>query len=654
MRAPLTALAFLLALPATAAAAPFGEPSLLPVDDVAGCVVATGAPGELARAAGSGVQLLQASPAGLTVGPTLATDDDDSHGCPLVAAKPGGAAVLSLSAGEVLEDAAPVRARLREPGGAWGPAVEALPGEPGTTALPPAVAVSEQGHALVASILSTSSSSGRLVVTRREPRGGFGAPQQLARATARDTFGLISAEAGMSAAGEAIVAWTAKRGETMDLWAAVARPGAPFGAPQRVADALDSARFDLAVAPDGRAMLAFASGRSPATAERAPAEGFGAPQVLTGAPESFAYDPAVALRSDGGAVVAWTGLYGGPAVAAVRDRPGAFGALVRVPGTEPSPFDLVDPLFESVFRFYISAFGLEAFDVVGGFRLEAAITGDGRALLTWGTTEVDPDDDGASPRSVTLTLSGGGLERRTHGARLRGSGSVTPVVLADGTAAVAWTDHVSGRVHLAVEGAADGADPPPPRVRLGAPVRRTLPDGEPLVLPFTCSAACDVRAEIAGSRAVGVASLSRAGGGRLRIQPLVRPIGRLRGGPVRVVVRSGAPGARHAVERTLRLTLRRQRVTPLRALGVTARRRGTSVVVRWRTNRVAPDNSLTVIALPTRADRALPVAVEEPDSGGRSFEVRLRNVADARWVVVLAADVAVASHIRRTTVRVRG
>ena len=114
-----------------------------------------------------------------------------------------------------------------------------------------------------------------------------------------------------------------------------------------------------------------------------------------------------------------------------------------------------------------------------------------------------------------MPLNGGAAETRSHGPGLRGSGSLTPVMLAGGVAWAAWTDVDRGRVHLAVEGATDGADPAPPRVRLGRPVRSTLPDGQALVLPFTCSAACEVRAEIAGSRAIGVASRSRAGRGYL-------------------------------------------------------------------------------------------------------------------------------------------
>jgi hypothetical protein len=646
-----------LLVPASVSAAPFGEPSLLGVGDTSGCLRATGAPGELARSIGTGVQFLQASPHGLTVGRSVETDDD-SRSCPRVAAKPGGAGVLAYGQeGDEISELMPIRAHLREPGGDWGPAVEALRPEEGALALPPAVAVSERGDAIVAATFLKSVSSVRLSVTRREPGGTFGAPQELARVTIRDFFSVITAQAGMSASGEAIVAWAVRRGGTTQLWAAVAAPGAPFGTPRRVADRLGGARFDLAVGADGRALLAFVADGSPAVVERAPGEAFAAPQALSEPADVFAFDGAVALRPDGGAVVAWTEFYGGPVVAAVRDRPGAFGALALVPGTAPSLFDLFDPLLEGAFRYYISNFGLDIVDdVVGSTGLNAAITGDGRALLTWGTVLADPDDVGAASRSATLALSGGLGETRTHGANLRGSGSLTPVVLSGGGAAVAWTDAQRGRVHLAMEGATDGVDPEAPRVRVGRPVRTTLPEGQPLVLPFTCSAACDVRAEIASSRAVGVESLSRAGRGRLVVEPLVRPIGQLGGGPVRVVLRSGAPGARRAVERAVTFNLRRKRVAPVRVLGLTARRSGNSVVVRWRTNRPVEGVDFTVLGLATRDDRALPVTVGDPGSDGtkqRRFSVRLRKATDARWVVVLTDQDGIASQIRRTTVRVR-
>ena len=354
--------------PAPAAAAPFGEPSLLGVGGTSGCLRATGAPGELAHVTGSRVRFLQASQAGLTVGRSLMTGDDRGA-CPRVAAKPGGAGVLAFTESDEVSEVMPVRAHVREPGGDWGPVVEALPSE-GAILLPPAVAVSERGDAIVAATFLESSSA-RLMVARRAPGGSFGPPQELARATVEDFFGTITAQAGMSAAGEAIVAWAVPRGQSTQLWATIAPPGAPFGAPQRIAEALDGSRFELAVAADGRALLAFASGKSPTVAERAPGAAFGAPQTLGGPADVFAYDPAVALRPDGGAVVAWTEFYGGPVVAAVRDRPGTFGALAPVPGAAPSLFDLFDPLLEGVLRFYLSNFGLDgAFDLLGGAGLQ--------------------------------------------------------------------------------------------------------------------------------------------------------------------------------------------------------------------------------------------------------------------------------------------
>ena len=185
------------------------------------------------------------------------------------------------------------------------------------------------------------------MVARRAPGGPFGAPQELARATVEDFFGTITAQAGMSAAGEAIVAWTVPRGQVARSCGRRSRRRARRSARRSGSPTRWMLRaFELAVAPDGRALIAFASGQSPAVAERAPGAAFGAPQTLSGAGGVFAYDPAVALRPDGGAMVAWTEFSGGPVVAAVRDRPGTFGALAPVPGAAPSLFDLFDPLLE--------------------------------------------------------------------------------------------------------------------------------------------------------------------------------------------------------------------------------------------------------------------------------------------------------------------
>ena len=92
-------------------------------------------------------------------------------------------------------------------------------------------------------------------------------------------------------------------------------------------------------------------------------------------------------------------------------------------------------------------------------------------------------------------------------------------------------------------------------------------------------------------------------------------------------------------------------------IGLTARRSGNVIVVRWRMNRPASGIDLTVIGLATRDGRATPLAVDAPGSIGgnqRRFAVRLRNTAALRWVVVLGDENGLASHMRRTWVRVRG
>src|SRR5262249_10501226 len=125
--------------------------------------------------------------------------------------------------------------------------------------------------------------------------------------------------AGVDAAGGTVVVWTDTSGTVQ---AASATPGGAFGAPQTLATGA-AGTFSLAVAPDGRALVAV-PGNPAQLAERAPGEAaFGAPGDLS----SAANDTAVALRPDGAAIAAW-GTDGGtaPAQAQVRSGPGAFGA----------------------------------------------------------------------------------------------------------------------------------------------------------------------------------------------------------------------------------------------------------------------------------------------------------------------------------------
>ena len=87
-----------------------------------------------------------------------------------------------------------------------------------------------------------------------------------------------SVQAGMSASGEAVVAWSflTRSGLYRELWAATAAPGAAFGAPVRVGEIQLGSPFSLAVGEGGHALLAFATAFELRVAERAPGAGFAA------------------------------------------------------------------------------------------------------------------------------------------------------------------------------------------------------------------------------------------------------------------------------------------------------------------------------------------------------------------------------------------
>jgi hypothetical protein len=267
----------------------------------------------------------------------------------------------------------------------------------------------------------------------------------------------------------------------------------------------------------------------------------------------------------------------------------------------------------------------------------AAITSDGRALLTWTAQSSRDGFWWSAPQSATLPLSGGAAETRTHGAELRDATSLTPVLLADGRPAVAWaSSHVDGQIGLAVEGGANAPDVKAPRVRIGRPARRVLAVDGSLELPVTCSAACIVRAEVGDTvlSATGSVELARPGSTTLAVEPTVTPLASVRGGTIRVRLRYGAPGARRLRTATLAVHLRRRPGPPSpRVAGVVARRDGNDVVVTWRTNRAASHEIFAVSASAERGATAL--AVKEASGGPRRFQLRFRDLPAARFVTVV-------------------
>ena len=199
-----------------------------------------------------------------------------------------------------------------------------------------------------------------------------------------------------------------------------ARPGAPFGAPQRLGSgSLDAPA--LAVAADGRVLVAAAAYNGLELYERPPGGRFGPRTILF---EASANNTVIALRPGGAAAIAWQNTIGEDVIAVVRDGPVPFGPPVRVLDPTESDFGGSG---RSVIAFRDGGPPQES-----GEALSAALGADGRALLVWAT-----DDRGLGTATVT---SSGRTEISQLGSPLREPLGPSPLLLADGSRALAWTD----------------------------------------------------------------------------------------------------------------------------------------------------------------------------------------------------------------------
>jgi hypothetical protein len=660
----LLTLALPLALPATASAAPFGELGFRPAGGTATCLRATGLPGELVRSTATGAQFLQAGPAGLTPRAEVASDGTATQTCPQAAARGNGTGVLAFALDGERSDEGFVRVSLREPGGAWGRYADPIATGEIASAHPLAADVSERGDALVAVATRDRDERMRILVARRAPGGAFGAPEAVF-SSPEDASRQVRLLAGVSAGGDAVLAWSfqAVADRPRELWAAIAPAGAPFAAPVRLATLRIGSSFSLAVGDAGHALLAFASGDDVLVAERAPGGAFGAPAPIGRTEDMIGVAPAAAVRADGAAIVAWNNQLAGDVHAVVRPAGGPFGA----PVTLARPSGLRFP--RRILDLYKALLGAEAPgqytttaaspDDDGG-SARALITPDGRGAVTW-TAPIGRDGVWQSlPHVAAVPLTGGTPTMTTLGAELREGEATTPLIAAGGTLGVAWADNGEagrdGRLHLALEGVADGPEPAAPEVTISTPRRRVLAADEDLRLRVRCSAACDVRVQ-AGDGALAPSddfSLARAGAREVRLSAVLEPLATVRGGPVRLRVRYGAPGARRAVARTVTNRLRRLPDAPLpKLLGVTARRSGKAVVVTWRTDRDMKAADFAVAAARTRGAAFELELSTDAHGSGRRFRARLTNAGDARFVRIYTR-VPGRREAGTTTVRIRG
>ena len=253
-----------------------------------------------------------------------------------------------------------------------------------------------------------------------------------------------------------------------------------------------------------------------------------------------------------------------------------------------------------------------------------------------------------------MNFAGGARETSALGGAVRIAEEQTPVLLADGSLAAAWTDSgpdgTLARLHLAREGTANAPEPAAPKVTFAAVGSHALKDADPLILRVTCDAACDVYAHITGDEETTAAlSLPAAGSRRLELRSTDHPIVPRGGGKVRVVLRSSAPGAHRATARTLTLDLRRARtVYAPRVLGLTVTLDGKDLVVRWHTAKPGNPRYYSVWAF----DGEDPVTSTNPTGHSRrNFTVRVRDARGATKVTVYTAALH-EDKVRRTSVKV--
>ena len=621
MRTLLIALAAALLVPPAASAAPFAE---LPFQSIPGgttCLRPTGAPGELVAWAPGGARFMRAGAFGLSAATTV--DLGDPRTCPAAAAQPSGAAVVAAAGSGGISVA------LREPGGAWQAPVKLTP--PARADVQHvATAVSERGDALVMWTEEASQRRGtfsRIRVARRPAGGAFGAPQTLA--ASEGPFYTASLHAGLAADGSAIAAWTYLAGGIRDVHnvvdVAIAAPGTPFGAGQRLSAELGGT-VALAVASDGHALVAFSDRSRLRVAERAPGGGFGTPQTLGAAsPDRLA----IALGAGAAAFVAWGDEFLDGVTYARRTDASGFRPPVELSSDSLASIGFIDG-GSSGSESFGSPDG-PPFDNDGG-DLRATYASNGRVVLSWGQSR---DRNGVqwTAAHVAAVAEDDSYATEIASGPLRDAGSIAPIVLDTGAAAIAWSDNgdLDGRLHLAAEGAT-AAPRPAPRVRVGDPERTALRRADELVVPVTCSAACDLRATARGLTAS--ASLARAGTAKLRFRG-AHAAAPPRPARVAIAVLAGAPGARDPQAHVIRPRLRRIPDPPLpRVLDLTAIRSGSTVTVTWRLNRSGAGVEFLAYSSVSRDGDPGPVDIVR-GSSKTSIRATLRHVPSSHRYVNL-------------------
>jgi hypothetical protein len=567
-------------------------------DAVAGCLSAAGQ-GVLSAAFGSASdqahfpQLFMDLAGGMPV--VGATRPGSRQNCPAVAQGPDGTQVVAdIVERGVRQDLVAVLMRhgLRE----------RIVVQPDVQTEDPlvSVSVSPQGDVLVAwdEDVATDPTTRTRVVAALAPAGaGFGTPQPLTPwvdGSSSETANLLT---GVDAAGTFTVAFDqpVDARDSVRIVAATARRGERFGPLQVILARTAEPELDLAVAPDGGALLAVAHDFNRIeAAERPPGgEAFGALARVPRSQASMVDQPAVALVDGGAAVVAWR-------LVATESSGTGIEAMTRPAGGRfAEPKVVARPHrrtgLSSIFRL------LDLPIYTDRRRLTAAIGSNGRAVLAWGTTRNLGSDHPAAAAAAAGTVAAGFGAPVLLGGPCRSANGVAAALTKDGAPVAAWTDNLgaplirwfgverpgyAGSVHLAAPGAPPARSSKPPRIRVSAaPQRATLMSH--LKVRARCDSACDLRA-------TARSSLTRTDFGTARLKGpgtteivVAQPFPLLYEVPRRtriVTVHACAPNGTLASSAKAVLHLSpvlSDRVPQPIDLTVTGRHR--SLVVRWRT-----------------------------------------------------------------------
>lgn len=568
-----------------------------------------------------------------------------------------------------------------------------IPRPAGTSVSGVAVAAAPGGAAALAWLESYRGRDGtwrefpRVMVALRKPSAtAFGRP----RLVARNASGWnVAPVVGVDARGRATVAWIGSGGPADRdgntpadvIRLASSRADGRFSTPRTLDDTWSRA-LALAVAPNGRTLLATGAGDGQTAWERTPGRRRFARMPLDGGtPE----DLAVTVRDDGAAAI-------------VYDNLPSIHALLRTRAGEPFRHVPVRSLDDPDG----SGTGVQLFDsgprrpVPPGDETGAGVHvrfGRGGTVVASWVDGVDGERP-ARAHAARGTLAHGFEPAAALGSACRTVDATTPVELPDGGLGVAWTDdadvttfadneyrHGSGRLHVARPGTPPPAPAPAPlglsaQVLPGPNGPGAVRTGEPLRLRVRCAGGpCDVRAfaeaqyvkEAAidprfvldeGPLPFAVAAHVPAGEERtLELQPLAgygfAAPGAAATPPIRLIA-CLPPSGPVAEQVTLspQLTGVPLRARP-RLLDVRAVRRGDVVVVSWRTAEPAVETSFNPIGF-GRDGGVAARGREIPGDGRTEFSARLldprRRVSRVRLV---ATDAERGAGAAIETVRLR-